>query len=173
VNASGDQFFVPDSSQFYFDSLIGEKQLRYVPNADHSLRGSDAIASITAFYQMVLNNQPRPKVSWKFDSDGSIRVVSQPKPQAAQLWQATNPSARDFRIAKIGKAFSSQSLSANDLGEFVCRVEAPEQGWTAAFVELTFDTGSKFPLKVSTAVRVLPDRRPHAGIDPAQVPYEP
>jgi PhoPQ-activated pathogenicity-related protein len=32
VNAAGDQFFLPDSSQFYFDDLRGEKQLRYVPN---------------------------------------------------------------------------------------------------------------------------------------------
>ena len=37
LNASGDQFFLPDSSQFYFDGLRGEKHLRYVPNADHSL----------------------------------------------------------------------------------------------------------------------------------------
>ena len=32
VNATGDQFFLPDSSQFYFDELKGEKYLRYVPN---------------------------------------------------------------------------------------------------------------------------------------------
>jgi len=33
LNASGDEFFLPDSSQFYFDGLRGEKHLRYVPNA--------------------------------------------------------------------------------------------------------------------------------------------
>src|SRR5262249_23844892 len=43
VNAGGDQFFLPDSSQFYFADLKGEKLLRYVPNAGHSLRGSDAM----------------------------------------------------------------------------------------------------------------------------------
>ena len=42
VNAGGDQYFPPDSSKFYFDDLVGPKYLRYVPNADHSLRGSDA-----------------------------------------------------------------------------------------------------------------------------------
>lgn len=40
INATGDQFFLLDSSQFYFDDLPGEKHLRYVPNADHSLRKS-------------------------------------------------------------------------------------------------------------------------------------
>src|SRR5262249_44261244 len=42
INAGGDQFFLPDSSQFYFNDLPGIKYLRYVPNADHSLRGTDA-----------------------------------------------------------------------------------------------------------------------------------
>ena len=37
VNAAGDQFFIPTSSQFYFDELPGEKYLRYVPNADHNV----------------------------------------------------------------------------------------------------------------------------------------
>jgi PhoPQ-activated pathogenicity-related protein len=36
INSTGDQYFLPDSSQFYFDRLIGEKYLRYVPNTDHS-----------------------------------------------------------------------------------------------------------------------------------------
>jgi PhoPQ-activated pathogenicity-related protein len=30
VNAAGDQFFLPDSSQFYFNDLPGVKYLRYV-----------------------------------------------------------------------------------------------------------------------------------------------
>ncbi|TMJ55109.1 MAG: PhoPQ-activated pathogenicity, partial [Alphaproteobacteria bacterium] len=41
VNSAGDQYFLPDSSQFYFEALVGEKYLRYVPNTDHSLKGSD------------------------------------------------------------------------------------------------------------------------------------
>ena len=46
VNASGDQFFLPDSSQFYFDDLSGEKYLRYVPNASHSLEKTDALENL-------------------------------------------------------------------------------------------------------------------------------
>ena len=37
INDTGDQFFLPDSSQFYFADLLGVKYLRYVPNTDHSL----------------------------------------------------------------------------------------------------------------------------------------
>ena len=65
VNAAGDQFFTPDSSKFYFDDLQGPKYLRYVPNADHGLRDSDAYASILAFYRAVLTGAELPKFSWK------------------------------------------------------------------------------------------------------------
>jgi len=37
MNSTGDQFFLPDNSQFYFQDLPGEKYLRYVPNTDHSM----------------------------------------------------------------------------------------------------------------------------------------
>ncbi|HPU97754.1 MAG TPA: PKD domain-containing protein, partial [Candidatus Hydrogenedentes bacterium] len=37
INGTGDQFFVPDSSQWYFSGLPGEKYLNYVSNADHGL----------------------------------------------------------------------------------------------------------------------------------------
>jgi hypothetical protein len=45
-------------------------------------------------------------------------------------------------------------------------------GWTASFVELTFDVGAAFPLKLTTAVRVLPETLPYANIDPATAPLE-
>ena len=110
VNASGDQFFCPDSSQFYFADLKGEKLLRYVPNADHSLRDSDAVESITAFYQTILLDKPRPRYSWSFQPDGSIRVVTEDPAVAVNMWQATNPDARDFRLMTIGSAFQSTPL---------------------------------------------------------------
>ena len=56
LNSAGDQFFLPDSSQFYFDDLPGEKHLRYVPNSDHSLRDTDAMDSLIAFYHALLTN---------------------------------------------------------------------------------------------------------------------
>ena len=31
VNAAGDQYFLPDSSQFHFAGLKGENYLRYLP----------------------------------------------------------------------------------------------------------------------------------------------
>jgi PhoPQ-activated pathogenicity-related protein len=160
VNSAGDEFFLPDSSQFYFDELPGEKYLRYIPNTDHSLNKSDVYLGLAAFYDAVLRDRPRPRFSWDFEKDGAIRVRVIDKPSEVKLWQATNPKARDFRLASIGPAYSSTPLADQGGGTYVGRVPKPAQGWTAFFVELTYPSGGKLPFKFTTAVRILPDRLP-------------
>jgi PhoPQ-activated pathogenicity-related protein len=173
VNGSGDQFFCPDSSQFYYDELPGEKHLRYVPNADHSLeRAEDAVPSIVAFYQMVVSGRARPKTSWTFEPDGSIRVVSDLEPEQVLLWQASNTEARDFRLMTIGPAWESTELKKQSDGSWRGRPAKPEKGWNAALVELAYDSGGPFPFKVSTAVRITPDVLPYKDVDPTTLPYE-
>ncbi len=163
VNAAGDQYFTPDSSKFYFDDLRGAKYLRYVPNGDHSLRGTDAADSILAFYRAIVGGSPLPKFKWKTGKDGSITVESETRPREVNLWQATNPRARDFRLMTIGKAYRSSPLEADGKGVYVGRVGKPESGWTAFFVELVFDSGdAKAPYKFTTQVQVVPDMLPHS-----------
>jgi PhoPQ-activated pathogenicity-related protein len=162
VNAAGDQYFTPDSSKFYFDDLKGPKYLRYVPNADHSLRGTDAAASILAFYRAIVRGSPLPKFTWKMGKDGSITVQAQTRPREVKLWQATNPRARDFRLLTIGKAYRSSPLEPDGKGVYVGKVVKPASGWTAFFVELVFDSGdAKAPYKFTTQVQVVPDVLPH------------
>src|SRR3546814_3570930 len=57
INSAGDQFFLPDSAQFYYDQLLGKKFLRCVPNSDHSLKNTDAVASLLVFYDAILKNK--------------------------------------------------------------------------------------------------------------------
>jgi PhoPQ-activated pathogenicity-related protein len=166
VQGAGDQFFLPDSSRFYFDDLRGEKYLRYVPNADHSLRGSDARESMVAFYEAVLKGTPRPKFSWTFEKNGDIRVTTKEKPSAVKLWQATNPEHRDFRIETFGANYTGSDLQDQGGGVYVAKVPAPGKGWSAYFVELTFPSGGKYPFKFTTAVRVNPDTEPFPAYAP-------
>jgi PhoPQ-activated pathogenicity-related protein len=167
VNAAGDQFFLPDSSRFYFDDLRGEKHLRYVPNTDHSLGRSDALESIHAFYSAVVTGTPRPAIRWSFERDGSIKVISKVRPDQVQLWQAVNPNARSFRLDAIGPAYKATLLTPSGPNTWVARIRPPPTGWTAYFVELTFPSGGRYPFKETTAVRVLPERLPFAAPKPA------
>lgn len=161
VNSSGDEFFVPDSAQFYYHDLVGEKYLRVVPNTKHSLQGSDARDSIVAYYNAILTGRERPKFTWKIEDDGAIRVQTNDKPLHVNLWQATNPNARDFRLDTIGKAYTSTPVEAAGDGAYVARVPVPEKGWTAYFVELVYDSGlEQAPFKFTTQVKVTPDVLP-------------
>ena len=162
VNSTGDQFFLPDSSQFYFDELPGEKYLRYVPNTDHGvLDGSDAEQSFLAWYAAIIDGRPRPSFSWVLEKDGTIRVTTVDKPIEVRLWQAANPTARDFRKEKIGAAWTSTVLKEEN-STYVGRVQAPSQGFAAYLVELTFPSGLEgVPFKFTTPVRVVPDVLPY------------
>jgi PhoPQ-activated pathogenicity-related protein len=161
LNASGDQFFLPDSSRFYFADLKGEKLLRYVPNTSHSLDKSDALESLQAFYGSIVRSTPRPEVKWTFERDGSIKAVVKQRPDDVKMWQAVNPDARNFRFDKIGAAYQSTVLTPVGPNTWIARAQPPPKGWTAFFLELTFPTGGKYPLKVTSGVRVLPETLPY------------
>ncbi len=164
VNAGNDQFFLPDSSQFYYDDLLGEKRIRYNPNAGHSLQGSTALQDVQAFYHAILEDKPRPEYAWTFEDDGSIRVTTKQEPSKVVLWQATNKRARDFRLEVIGReAYESTPLAPEPDGSYVAKIDEPKSGFTASFVELTFESGLSQPFVFTTAVRVLPDVLPHEG----------
>ena len=162
INATGDQYFLPDNSQFYFSEMPQEKYLRYVENAKHNLAGSDARESMLAFYLSVINDTPRPKFTWTLEQDGPIRVTVENEPREVNLWQATNPDARDFRLDIIGKAWTSTPLTRQEGNTYIGRVDKPQKGFTAFFVQLVYDSGRDAPFKFTTDVNVIPDILPYS-----------
>lgn len=168
INAAGDQYFHPDTSQFYWDEMPEEKSLRYVPNADHGLDGSDVLQTMIAFYQMIISDTPRPTYSWNVREDGAIVVTTPDAPAEVRLWEAHNPEARDFRVESLGRAYESIVLTAQEDGSYVAEITEPEEGFKASFVELTFDTPSGEPFKVTTGVSITPNTFPFKWEDAAE-----
>ena len=169
VNAAGDQFFIPTSSQFYFDELLGEKYLRYVPNADHNVsEGTDTLETILAFYASILNKVPRPEFSWTLKKDGSIEVLSKSIVKEVIMWSATNGKARDFRKDTIGNSWTSEVLNKNEDGLYIAKPLKPKAGWKAYFVEMTYETPFGLSLKLTTPVRVTPDTLPYEYYSPKE-----
>jgi PhoPQ-activated pathogenicity-related protein len=172
IDSAGDQFFLPDSAQFYWKDLPGPKWIRYVPNSDHSLKNTDAQQSLLAFYWAQLNAKKLPELTWKLDGDGSYSVKSSVQPKAVKLWQANNPNARDFRLESLGPVYHSTDLSESGSGSYSGKVEKAEKGFTAYFVEFTYDIGAPTPLKLTTEVRVTPDVLPFKGKIPKRDPHK-
>lgn len=166
VNAGSDQFFLPDSSQFYFDDLPGEKYLRYVPNAGHSLSGSDAYETLLAYYAMILGNVARPEFSWESTNAETISVKVKDRPSSVRLWQVTNEEARDFRKEVVGQTWKSEVIASRDGLSYVGTVKTPSKGWTAYMLELTYDTPAGVPLKLTTNVQVTPKELPFPPYKP-------
>ena len=157
ANSTGDQFFLPDSSRFYWNLLPGENYLYYAPNTDHGLTGSgtdvdnDTLNSIFAFYYAQILNRNRsttddvrlPGYTWEvtplpLENKVRITVRTAVQPERVQLWQAYNPDYRDFRLQVIGPAwtrtrlYSSCELNCQDLELEVCDCSAePEHVYTA------------------------------------------
>jgi PhoPQ-activated pathogenicity-related protein len=163
INATGDQFFCPDSSQFYFDALPGEKHLCYVPNGEHSLDGTNALETMIAFHYAVVHDIHRPTCTWQLGENNLLSVRCSSKPTRVKLWQATNERARDFRVDTIGRSYQPKEVLPNGDGLYQVRLVEPPQGWTASFVQCEFEIGAPVPLRLTTDVQVLPNILPHAA----------
>jgi len=164
LNATGDQFFISDSSRLYYSDLPGLKWLRYTPNTDHG-QNEDVLINALSWIDDILDNKISPQMTWALEENGTLRVSSTTHPKQVKLWQATNPSARDFRLEAIGPIWTSQVLQPNADGSYVGVVQPPAIGWTAFFIEVTFATaGVLEPDQVyTTGVQITPDTLPYAG----------
>lgn len=169
MNSSGDQFFLPDAAQWYFDKLGGEKYVNYIPNSSHGLDGFDDLTDITnpiaglaSFYASVITGTSRPDFTWTFNDDGSISVdITSGTISAVTLWSSTNTTGRDFRYDK-GHTWSSRMLTATSKGHYKGSITAPTTGYAAFFLQLKFVSGlpapaSLFPYYFTTPIRVLPE----------------
>jgi PhoPQ-activated pathogenicity-related protein len=108
---------------------------------------------------MILSGTGRPRFTWTVEKNGRIRVETKTAPVSATLWQATNPKSRDFRLETIGAAYHSTPLTSAG-GVYEAQIAKPSKGWTAGFVELRFDSGTRYPFVVTTGVAVVPDAVP-------------
>ena len=169
LNAASDEFFLPDSWQFYWQDLPGPKSLRYVPNTGHSLDETDASESLIAFYDQVLDEKKIPDFYWTAEEDG-FRIHTNPEnqPERLLLWNAQNPEGRDFRLYVIDRIWLARELEMPGDGTLFIETPAPEEGFSAWFVEATYTLPSGLSYKETSGVKVTPERypfRPYAPLD--------
>jgi PhoPQ-activated pathogenicity-related protein len=165
INAVGDEYFPPDNTKYSYHLLPQTKRLRMIPNSKHSTAGTDINESMTAFYAAILNHTPIPDYSWSVGKDGALTLHSAVKPLEVNLWQGTNPKARDFRVDTIGKTFTSTRLTPDKNGAYTGSVPKPKSGYTAYFLEVLYPSGTKYPFKFTTEVYVKPDVLPYKWAD--------
>ena len=162
IAASGDEFFPVDSARFYASALQGENLFRYVPNTNHGgANGGEtkALTGLLAWYQRIIAGQTHPQISWHRQGK-RLRVNSSETPIQAVLWQAHNPTARDFRYNEVGPIWQASPLTPSAEGDFDIELETPQEGWSGFFIELSFAGLSSLPETYTTPVFITPNTRP-------------
>ncbi len=145
INGTNDRYWVLDAMNLYWDDLVGEKHLLYIPNAGHGLDDGhegrqDALTTLAVFTQHVAQGQSLPKLTWKHDREGeSLRLTVQSSiaPEKVQLWMARSKT-KDFRQAE----WKATTLTATTDGHYVGQVERPESGHVALYGEATYALGA-------------------------------
>ena len=163
INASGDEFFLPDAAQFYFYDLAeGPNYLSYIPNTGHGLETEgDTINALFAFYNAMVAGLPLPEFSWSYTDDNTLVLDTDDGPTAVTLWQAHNAEARDFREPILGPVWDDTELVDRGGGLYQATVPDPEEGWAAYFIQVKFDSPLLgVPYTFSTPIKVVPETYP-------------
>jgi len=161
-----DALYVPDLSQLSYDKLgNNHKYLYYVPNADHTLAGTDALQAITSFYYGVVNGLEMPlynfTASYGYGLTLDVHVWNGKKPTQVLLWMARSKT-RDFRVETIGKAWQSAPVEMKGELHWQVDIKKPymNEDYVSFFIELTYDNYGiltiSAPLKFTTSSYILP-----------------
>lgn len=158
INAANDQFFLPDSSLFYYDDLPGAKYLRYNANHGHGLSEAAVGESLVPFVVSLVHGEPMPAFTWEYNGEQEVLIRTDPAPALLRVWEAVNPDARDFRaMDEAVPVYRSRDISIPPAPDATrVRVEAPERGWKSWFVEAVWSRRTGPALHLSTQARVIP-----------------
>jgi PhoPQ-activated pathogenicity-related protein len=158
INGTNDRYWTVDATSLYWNDLVGEKHVRYVPNAGHGLDDGreSALTTLAAFTQHIAADKPMPQLKWTYetgdDHELRLKIGSKPAPKSVRLWVA-NSGTRDFREAAWkATELKAQGGGNGDGDEYVGVVPKPQTGYVAVFGEATFNDGP-FEYNLSTLLR--------------------
>ncbi|BFZ03768.1 hypothetical protein BsWGS_06807 [Bradybaena similaris] len=174
VTSTGDEFFLPDDSHYFFDKLQSPKHIRIVPNASHAVgTGELQYANLLAdFYLNILEGAQMPNVSWVLSQTGTggkISAWTSSVPKSVTIFHAKTADAkrRDFRLSVFdpvhGKLRANpvfwHSLNATRVSdlEYEADLHRPAEGWLGFFIEFTFPGVQNSTLTFTTEVNIIPD----------------
>nr|VFK80173.1 MAG: PhoPQ-activated pathogenicity-related protein [Candidatus Kentron sp. SD] len=152
IVGTNDPYWPLDALNLYWNELVGDKYILYVPNGTHDVAGSPRmVGSLHALHRHAATGRPMPALSWEFstgDNGVFLRMESDPPPREARAWVAIAPT-RDFREAR----WTSFPM-ARDGGGNVYELAAPFTGFAAIFGEAEY-RADPLPSYLSTNVRIL------------------
>ncbi|EAA7308272.1 PhoPQ-regulated protein [Salmonella enterica subsp. enterica serovar Albany] len=153
INASGDDFFVPDNTRFYYSKLPGVKSLRIVPNMNHYSINQFAEESLVPFINRFQSKKTLPQLIGLIHHH-LLTVYFSEAPVKVVRWTANNPNARDFRYA-CGIRYQPLIIDIPANNKISITLNEPKTGWEATYIEATFNDG----YVATSQVYITPDEK--------------
>jgi PhoPQ-activated pathogenicity-related protein len=152
ILGTNDPYWTVDALNLYWQDLVGEKYILYVPNNAHGLKDYGRIfGSLNALHRRVADGKRLPQLAWQYDErnrDVRLTVNSDPPARHVVAWMATAPT-QDFRQAQW------RSYPMNQDGrQHTFQVERRSEGFAAVFAEAEYQ-GEDSPYYFSTNLRVV------------------
>ena len=156
ILGTNDPYWTVDALNLYWDDLVGDKYILYVPNNAHGLRDYGRVfGSLNALHQHAGRARSLPQLSWQYEDDEqAVRLTVRSDPPAERIvaWMATAPT-RDFRQARWQSYPMDQTAQ-----EHVFQVERRPGEFAAIFAEARYEADDS-PFYFSTNLRVVAAER--------------
>ena len=154
ITGTNDSFWPLDALDLYYDDLVGDRHILYVPNAGHGL-GSGITRTVSGIVALFLAADGRlsfPDLGWESRAvDGALQLAltSDMEPESVSAWAATSPT-RDFRAAE----WEDLAMKPEG-GAYTLRLDLPGEGYVAVFGDAEFPLSDGFSYFLSTRVSIF------------------
>jgi len=148
INGTNDRFWTIDSLNLYFNDLLGEKYVLYVPNSGHGLEDRRRVMnSLSAFALSVSEAMTMPRMKVEYPANSEVDVELDIEPRYIDAWSAKS-SSMDFRDSK----WASEPVEGVGMRRYHYESRAGGS-LTARFIESSFHTNG-FPFTLSSPMRL-------------------
>lgn len=152
IIGTNDPYWPVDALNLYWDQLLGQKHILYVPNQGHGIKDFVRLTStLNEFHRRAGEGKCLPQLKWNYKQNGSFvdfRVSSDEPTQTLRIWTARSET-RDFRDSR----WSDQIVKPVD-GRYGESFALPEEGFVATFAEAVY-AAVPVPFFLSTKLVVL------------------
>lgn len=152
---TNDEYWPVDAVKNYIDSIPGENYICYTPNAGHGLGDKKtALAALSAFFGLTVTNSQYPQhdLSVKEKNETVVLKVKTNAsiPEEAIIWSAHSKD-RDFR----DEEWTSSKLDKPKKKKFTVKVDSPDSGFKAFYIDLRYKAPSGNDYTQSTRMFVM------------------
>jgi PhoPQ-activated pathogenicity-related protein len=142
ILGTNDPYWPLDALNLYYDEIVGEKYILYLPNIGHHVTfETERVAdTLSAFFLKVDGRLTFPQLNWRMEEDRQrihMRVESDIFPAAVNLWTATSPSMDYVETRWSGCRMKRAQ------GGFEIHLKKPSEGCLALFGEAAYHVGGR------------------------------